>query len=43
MTVRETSEKYNKALADIDALKGRIIELEEVKKSKAELEAKFEE
>ncbi|KAM7537650.1 hypothetical protein Aperf_G00000068173 [Anoplocephala perfoliata] len=42
MTVRETTEKYSKALADIDTLKGRIAELEEVEKSKSELESKYE-
>lgn len=43
MTVQETTVKYNKALAEITTLKDRIAELEEVKKSKIELEVKYEE
>ncbi len=43
MAARETTEKYNKALADITELQGRIAQFEDTEKAKVELEGKLQE
>ncbi|EUB61969.1 hypothetical protein EGR_03242 [Echinococcus granulosus] len=42
MALRETTEKYNKALSEVAALQERVTQLEEVQKSKLDLEGKYE-
>lgn len=42
VALHETTEKYNKALSEMAALQERITQLEEVQKSKLELEGKYE-
>ncbi|VDK37391.1 unnamed protein product [Taenia asiatica] len=42
VALHETTEKYNKALSEVAALQERITQLEEVQKSKLELEGKYE-